>query len=69
MLFLQSGEVQFFAATTLHTKIIKQWNEIPEHDYPMLRDYLVKSLKQPNIPKFVLLKLCQAVVFIFLYYL
>ncbi|XP_014469639.1 PREDICTED: importin-13 [Dinoponera quadriceps] len=56
----KSGEVQFFAATTLHTKIIKQWDEVPENDYPMLRDYLVKSLKQPNTPKFVLLKLCQA---------
>ncbi|XP_020295075.1 importin-13 isoform X2 [Pseudomyrmex gracilis] len=53
-------EVQFFAATTLHTKISKHWNEVPENEYPVLKERLLNSVKRPNTPIFILTKLCQA---------
>ncbi|XP_078043776.1 importin-13-like protein cdm [Augochlora pura] len=56
----KSWEVQFFAATTLHAKISKHWNEVPKNEYPALRDRLLNCIKQPSIPKFILSKLCQA---------
>lgn len=56
----KSWEVQFFAATTLYAKISKQWDEVPKTEYPALRERLLNSIKQSNIPKFVLSKLCQA---------
>lgn len=62
--FLQSWEVQFFAATTLHMKITKQWDEVPKNEYPVLRERLLNSMKQSNIPKYVLSKLCQAVIYV-----
>lgn len=62
MLFFQSYEVQFFAATTLHTKISKQWNEVPEAEYPVLRERLLNSVRRSNIPLCILTKLCQAVI-------
>jgi len=65
-LSLQSYEVQFFAATTLHAKISKQWNEVPVAEYPVLRERLLNSVKRPNIPLCILTKLCQAVIYSFL---
>ncbi|KZC09222.1 PREDICTED: importin-13 [Dufourea novaeangliae] len=56
----KSWEVQFFAASTLHSKISKHWNEVPKNEYPALQERLLNTIKQPNIPKFVLSKLCQA---------
>ncbi|KAL6260843.1 hypothetical protein P5V15_008368 [Pogonomyrmex californicus] len=56
----KSFEVQFFAATTLHAKISKQWNEVPEIEYPVLRERLLNSLRRPNTPSCILTKLCQA---------
>ncbi|XP_031829662.1 importin-13-like protein cdm isoform X2 [Nomia melanderi] len=56
----KSWEVQFFAATTLYAKISKHWDEVPQNEYPALRDRLLNNIKQPNIPKFILSKLCQA---------
>ncbi|XP_047351104.1 importin-13 [Vespa velutina] len=56
----KSREVQFFAATTLHAKISKQWDEVPKNEYPVLRERLLSSITQSNTPKFVLSKLCQA---------
>ncbi|XP_076181025.1 importin-13-like protein cdm isoform X2 [Ptiloglossa arizonensis] len=56
----KSWEVQFFAATTLHAKISKQWDEVPKNEYPALQERLLNIMKQPNTPKFVLSKLCQA---------
>ncbi|EZA57401.1 hypothetical protein DMN91_008682 [Ooceraea biroi] len=53
-------EVQFFAATTLHLKISKQWNEVPEVEYPQLQERLLVSVRRPNTPPFILVKLCQA---------
>lgn len=66
---LQSYEVQFFAATTLHAKISKQWNEVPEAEYAVLKERLLNSVRRPNIPLCILIKLCQAVMYPFLYYL
>ncbi|XP_015189015.1 PREDICTED: importin-13 [Polistes dominula] len=56
----KSWEVQFFAATTLHAKISKQWEEVPKSEYPILQARLLNSIKQENTPKFVLIKLCQS---------
>ncbi|XP_076757498.1 importin-13-like protein cdm [Xylocopa sonorina] len=56
----KSREAQFYAATTLHAKISKQWNEVPKNEYPALQERLVNAIKQPNMPKIVLSKLCQA---------
>ncbi|XP_076652967.1 importin-13-like protein cdm [Halictus rubicundus] len=56
----RSWEVQFFAATTLHTKISRHWDEVPKNEYFVLQDRLLNCIKQPNIPKFILSKLCQA---------
>jgi len=57
--------VQFFAATTLHLKISKQWYEVPEVEYLQLREHLLANMRRPNIPIFILAKLCQAVKHIF----
>ncbi|XP_015607837.1 importin-13 isoform X2 [Cephus cinctus] len=56
----KSCEAQFFGATTLHSKISKQWNEIPTSEYSALRQRLLNCLKQPHTPKLVLSRLCQA---------
>ncbi|XP_043263267.1 importin-13-like isoform X2 [Colletes gigas] len=56
----KSWELQFFAATTLHIKISKQWDEVPKNEYSVLQERLLSIMKQPNTPKFVLSKLCQA---------
>jgi len=60
--------VQFFAATTLHLKISKQWYEVPEVEYLQLREHLLANIRRPNIPIFILVKLCQAVKHILLYH-
>ncbi|KAL0126350.1 hypothetical protein PUN28_005027 [Cardiocondyla obscurior] len=56
----KSYEVQFFAATTLHAKISKQWNEVPEAEYQVLKERLLNSVRRPNIPLCILIKLCQS---------
>lgn len=56
----KSREAQFYAATTLHAKISKQWDELPNSEYPALQERLINFMKQPNMPKVVLSKLCQA---------
>ncbi|XP_060830176.1 importin-13 [Bombus pascuorum] len=56
----KSREAQFYAATTLHAKISKQWDEVPKSEYPVLQERLINFMKQPNMPKVVLSKLCQA---------
>ncbi|XP_034190209.1 importin-13-like protein cdm isoform X1 [Osmia lignaria lignaria] len=56
----KSMEAQFYGATTLHAKISKQWNEVPKNEYPALQERLLNFMKQPNTPKVVLSKLCQA---------
>lgn len=56
----KSREAQFYAATTLHAKISKQWEEVPKSEYPALQERLINFMKQPNMPKVVLSKLCHA---------
>jgi hypothetical protein len=53
--------VQFFGATTLYTKISKQWEEVPKSEYLGLRARILQVLKCPGTSKIVLLRLCQAV--------
>ncbi|XP_015108819.1 importin-13 [Diachasma alloeum] len=53
-------EVQFFAATTLHAKISKQWNEVPVSDYNDLRNRILSLMKNSTTSKLVLARLCQA---------
>ncbi|XP_063988232.1 importin-13 [Diachasmimorpha longicaudata] len=56
----RSSEVQFFAATTLHAKISKQWNEVPVSDYIDLRNRILNLMKNTTTSKLVLTRLCQA---------
>ncbi|XP_011307271.1 importin-13 [Fopius arisanus] len=56
----RSCEVQFFAATTLHAKISKQWNEVPPSDYSDLRNRILTLMKNSTTSKLVLARLCQA---------
>lgn len=61
LLFFKSGEVQFFAATTLHAKISKQWEEVPNSEYLGLQARILEVLKSPGTSKLALSRLCQAV--------
>lgn len=56
----RSWEVQFFAATTLHAKITKQWSEVPVSDYNDLRNRILNLMKSSTTSKLVLARLCQA---------
>ncbi|CAH2012321.1 unnamed protein product [Acanthoscelides obtectus] len=59
---LKSSEVQFFAATTLHTKLMKHWNEVPEDHYEFLKKRILESIINYAMgPKLVLNRLCIAV--------
>ncbi|CAG9822074.1 unnamed protein product [Phaedon cochleariae] len=55
----KSSEVQFFAATTLHTKLMKYWNEVPEDHYELLKKRILDSIITYAMgPKIVLNRLC-----------
>ncbi|CAD6208632.1 GSCOCG00010609001-RA-CDS [Cotesia congregata] len=56
----RSWNVQFFAATTLQTKILKQWDEIPATDYPFLKNELLRRIVSPTTPKVTAAKLFEA---------
>lgn len=57
--FLQTSEVQFFAATTLHTKLLKNWNEVPEDHYEVLKKRILEAIINYAMgPKIVLNRLC-----------
>lgn len=57
--YLQSSEVQFFAATTLHTKLLKHWNEVPNDHYEQLKKKILESIINYAMgPKIVLNRLC-----------
>lgn len=61
---LQSFQVQFFAATTLHTKLMKYWNEVPENHYEYLKKRILEAIISYAMgPKIVLNRLCIAVSF------
>ncbi|XP_045493442.1 importin-13 [Colias croceus] len=52
-------EIQFFAATTLHTKILRCWNELPSESYEELKNKLLQSvITYANGPKIVTNRLC-----------
>jgi hypothetical protein len=51
--------VQFFAATTLHTKLMKHWNEVPEDHYEPLKKHILDAIINYAMgPKIVLNRLC-----------
>ncbi|XP_046387524.1 importin-13 isoform X2 [Ischnura elegans] len=57
----KSPEVQFFAATTLHTKVAKHLREIPEEQYESFKNKLIDTLKiYRNGPKIIVNRLCIA---------
>ncbi|XP_048504738.1 importin-13 isoform X2 [Athalia rosae] len=55
----KSWEVQFFGATTLYSKVIKQWEQVPRNEYPALKERILGCVKQADAPILVLSKLCQ----------
>lgn len=58
----QSSEIQFFGATTLHTKMLKHWHEVPKENRDELRQKLFASIiLYANGQKIVLNRLCIAV--------
>lgn len=61
-MILQSTEVQFFAATTLHMKLLKFWKEVPKEKYMELKEKIFEVIfKFSNGPPLVLNRLCIAV--------
>lgn len=55
----KSTEVQFFASTTLHTKICKCWMEVPEESHEELKDKILQAIFTfSKGPKIVLNRLC-----------
>ncbi|XP_034935701.1 importin-13 [Chelonus insularis] len=56
----KAWEVQFFAASTLHVKILKQWEEIPESEYPALKNQILVIMTSSSTPKLIQTKLCEA---------
>ncbi|XP_022118920.2 importin-13 [Pieris rapae] len=51
--------VQFYAATTLHTKILRCWNELPKESHEELLNKLLQSvMAYANGPKIVTNRLC-----------
>ncbi|CAH1395384.1 unnamed protein product [Nezara viridula] len=57
----RSREGQFFAATTLHLKIMKNWNQVPPDQYENLKNKLLQTIVQYSIgPDLILNRLCIA---------
>ncbi|KAK5644398.1 hypothetical protein RI129_005698 [Pyrocoelia pectoralis] len=55
----RSSEVQFFAATTLHTKLMKCWTEVPVDHYELLKKRILDSIVNYAMgPKLILNRLC-----------
>ncbi|KAB0794665.1 hypothetical protein PPYR_11504 [Photinus pyralis] len=55
----RSSEVQFFAATTLHTKLMKCWSEVPVDHYELLKNRILESIVNYAMgPKLILNRLC-----------
>ncbi|KAF7279174.1 hypothetical protein GWI33_007585 [Rhynchophorus ferrugineus] len=54
-------QVQFFGATTLHTKLLKFWNDIPVDQYEALKKRLLDTIINYAMgPKIILNRLCIA---------
>ncbi|XP_054276108.1 importin-13 [Macrosteles quadrilineatus] len=57
----KTPEVQFFAATTLHMKVMKNWSEVPVEQYEDLKKRLLQAIiNYATGPKIVLNRLCIA---------
>ncbi|XP_072940741.1 importin-13 [Epargyreus clarus] len=55
----KNTEVQFYAATTLHTKILRCWNEVPPESYEELKQKLLQAVVNYSMgPKIVTNRLC-----------
>ncbi|CAB3243920.1 unnamed protein product [Arctia plantaginis] len=55
----KNTEVQFYAATTLHTKILRCWNEVPQESYNELKDKILQAIfAYSKGPKIVTNRLC-----------
>ncbi|XP_075970336.1 importin-13-like protein cdm [Anticarsia gemmatalis] len=55
----KNTEVQFYAATTLHTKILRCWNEVPPESYDELKDKILQAVfTYSKGPKIVTNRLC-----------
>lgn len=62
MFSLQSQEVQFFGAITLHSKLMKHWHEVPHGSRDELKQKILETIVQfASGPKLVLNRLCLAV--------
>ncbi|XP_044755741.1 importin-13 [Coccinella septempunctata] len=57
----RSSQVHFFAASTLHLKLMRNWDEIPEPEYGNFKENMLKLIvKFATGPKIVLNRLCIA---------
>lgn len=51
--------MQFYGATTLHTKILRCWNEVPPESYDELKEKLLQAVfTYSKGPKIVTNRLC-----------
>lgn len=56
--------MQFFAATTLHTKLLRCWTEVPPESHEELKDKILQAVfAYAKGPKIVLNRLCISVSF------
>ena len=61
-LVLQHTQLQFYGATLLHGKLLKDWSEIPVQEYDNLKSKLLEAVVYfRNGPKVVLNRLCISV--------
>lgn len=62
---VKPSEIQFFGATTLHSKLMKYWHEVPKENHEELKQKLLESIIAfGSGPKIVLNRLCISVVFV-----
>lgn len=62
IIIIQQCEVQFFGATTLHSKLMKYWHEVPQEIHNELKQKLLETIITfGSGPKLVLDRLCIAV--------
>lgn len=62
----QRTEVQFYGATILHSKLLKDWAEVPVDQYEALKTKLLEAVVYfKEGPKIVLNRLCISVSFFY----
>ena len=61
--FSKSMEVQFFGAVTLHQKLAKNWQEVPQSMHNELKEKILQKIVEfgANGTKLVLNRLCMSV--------